>query len=92
MLNMPEYEIITIPGDSILYIPDAGGSNKFVVSIETPFGHRMAKPVQYMESICAVKSKLRSSLLDELLSWVSDKRNRILVDRMTRWHDDCFAT
>lgn len=62
MLITPKYGIIAIPGDSVLYIPDAGRSSKIGVSIETPFRHRMSKPVQYMESICAVKPKLGSTL------------------------------
>lgn len=91
MLSMPEYGFIAIPRDSIMCIPVAEGSNKFGASFETPFGHRMAKPVQYMESICALKPNLWSSLPDEVPSWASDKRNRISVDRTTRWLDECLA-
>lgn len=91
MLSMPEYGFIAIPRDSIMCIPDAERSNKFGASFETPFGHRLVKPVQYMESICALKPNLWSSLPDEVPSWVSDKRNRISVDRTTRWLDDCLA-
>lgn len=91
MLSMPEYGFIAIPRDSVLCIPNPGGSNKFGASFETPFGNRMAKPVQYMETICALKPNLWSTLPDEVPSWVSDKRNRISVDRTTRWLDECLA-
>jgi len=91
MLSMPEYGFIAIPRDSVMCIPNAEGSNKFGASFETPFGHRMVKPVQYMENICALKPNLWSSLPDEVPSWVSDKRNIISVDRTTRWLDDCLS-
>lgn len=43
MLSMPEYGFIAIPRDSVLCIPNPGGSNKFGASFETPFGNRMVK-------------------------------------------------
>uniref|UniRef100_A0A0D6R690 tRNA-guanine(15) transglycosylase-like domain-containing protein n=1 Tax=Araucaria cunninghamii TaxID=56994 RepID=A0A0D6R690_ARACU len=91
MLSMPEYGFIAIPRDSVTCISDAEGGNKFGASFETPSGRRMVKPAQYMESISALKPNLWSSLPDEVPAWVSNKRNKISVDRTTRWLDECLA-
>ncbi|GLJ17165.1 hypothetical protein SUGI_0297210 [Cryptomeria japonica] len=91
MLSMPEYGFIAILRDSVSCISDAEGSNKFGASFETPFGNRMVKPVQYMESISALRPNLWSSLPDEVPAWVSDKRNKLSVDRTTRWLDECLT-
>ncbi|KAH9330155.1 hypothetical protein KI387_002263 [Taxus chinensis] len=91
MLSMPEYGFIAIPRDSVTCISDAEGSNKFGASFDSPFGRRLVKPVEYMESISALKPNLWSSLPDEVPAWVSDKRNKLSVDRTTRWLDECLA-
>lgn len=49
------------------------------------------KPAAYMEMISSMRPNLFTTLADEVPAWVSDKRNRISVDRTLRWLDDCLT-
>lgn len=49
------------------------------------------KPSEYVELVSALRPDAWASLADEVPAWVSEKRNKISVDRTVRWLDDCLA-
>jgi len=49
------------------------------------------KPSDYMELVSCMKPNVWASLADEVPAWVTEKRNKISVDRTLRWLDACIA-
>ncbi|KAL6641627.1 hypothetical protein ACP70R_019808 [Stipagrostis hirtigluma subsp. patula] len=91
MLGLPDHILIAAAGDSIESLPACEATNKFGASFETPSGRRLVKPSDYMELISCMKPNLWASLADEVPAWVTEKRNKISVDRTLRWLDACIA-
>ncbi|KAF0929303.1 hypothetical protein E2562_019886 [Oryza meyeriana var. granulata] len=91
MLGLPDHILIAAAGDSIESLPTSEASNKFGASFETPAGRRLVKPSDYMELISCMKPNLWASLADEVPAWVTEKRNKISVERTLRWLDACIA-
>lgn len=91
MLGLHECIFVAVPRDSIESLPESEGTNKLGASFETPRGRRLVKPKEYVEMISSLKPNLWASLADEVPAWVSEKRNKISVDRTLRWLDDCLA-
>ncbi|KAL6905955.1 hypothetical protein ACP4OV_003556 [Aristida adscensionis] len=79
MLGLPDHILVAAAGDSIESLPASEATNKFV------------KPSDYMELISCMKPNLWASLADEVPAWVTEKRNKISVDRTLRWLDACIA-
>lgn len=48
-------------------------------------------PAKYMEVVNACKPDLWASLPDEVPTWVTEKRNRMSVDRTLQWLDHCLS-
>jgi queuine tRNA-ribosyltransferase accessory subunit len=44
-----------------------------------------------MELISCMKPNIWASLADEVPAWVTEKRNKVSVDRTLRWLDACIA-
>lgn len=44
-----------------------------------------------MELISCMKPNLWASLADEVPAWVTEKRNKVSVERTLRWLDACIA-
>ncbi|EAY77681.1 hypothetical protein OsI_32722 [Oryza sativa Indica Group] len=91
MLGLPDHILIAAAGDSIESLPTSEASNKFGASFETPAGRRLVKPSDYMELISCMKPNLWASLADEVPAWVTEKRNKVSVERTLRWLDACIA-
>ncbi|KAK6937382.1 tRNA-guanine(15) transglycosylase-like [Dillenia turbinata] len=90
-LNSNDYGLVAVPRDSLVSLPDCDGSNKFGASFETPGGRRLIKPSDYMNLINSMKPNLWVTLADEVPAWVSQKRNKISVDRTITWLDQCLS-
>ncbi|XP_020111598.1 queuine tRNA-ribosyltransferase accessory subunit 2-like isoform X1 [Ananas comosus] len=91
MLGLQEHILVAAASDSVESLPESEASNKLGASFETPSGRRLVKPSEYMQMITSMKPNLWASLADEVPAWVTEKRNRISVDRTLRWLDDCLA-
>lgn len=48
------------------------------------------KPQQYMEMISSMKPNLWATLADEVPASVTEKRNKVSVDRTVKWLEDCI--
>ncbi|XP_062028606.1 uncharacterized protein LOC133744525 [Rosa rugosa] len=90
MLGLPDHGFVAIPRDSIQCLPECNSTNKLGASFETPYGHSLVKPVEYVELIFSLKPNIWTALADEVPAWVSDKRNKTSVDRTVRWLDECI--
>ncbi|WVZ58049.1 hypothetical protein U9M48_008361 [Paspalum notatum var. saurae] len=91
MLGLPDHILVAAASDSIESLPSSEATNKFGASFETPSGRRLVKPSDYMELISCMKPNIWASLADEVPAWVTEKRNKISVDRTLRWLDTCIA-
>lgn len=91
MVGLHDHVFVATARDSVVCLPQHEGANKIGASFETPTGRRMMKPSAYMELVSSLKPDICGSLADEVPAWVTEKRNRISVDRTLRWLDDCLA-
>ncbi|XP_019195906.1 PREDICTED: queuine tRNA-ribosyltransferase accessory subunit 2-like [Ipomoea nil] len=91
MLGLNDRIFAAVPRDCIISIPEHTSTNRTGASFETPCGRSLIKPAAYMEMISSMMPNLWTTLADEVPAWVSDKRNRISVDRTVRWLDDCLT-
>ncbi|KAJ8759591.1 hypothetical protein K2173_007222 [Erythroxylum novogranatense] len=91
MLGMQEYGFAAVSRDSIQCLPASDAANKVGASFDTPGGRHLVKPAEYMKIISSMKPNLWASLADEVPSWVSDKRNKMSVDRTLKWLDECIS-
>lgn len=91
MLGLPDHILVAAASDSIESLPSCEATNKFGASFETPSGRRLVKPSDYMELISCMKPNIWASLADEVPAWVTEKRNKVSVDRTLRWLDACIA-
>ena len=63
----------------------------FSFCLANVFMGRQVGPAKYMEVVNACKPDLWASLPDEVPSWVTEKRNRMSVDRTLQWLDHCLS-
>ncbi|WOL00891.1 queuine tRNA-ribosyltransferase accessory subunit-like isoform X1 [Canna indica] len=91
MLGLQDHFFIAATRDSLESLPESVGCNKHGATFETPSGRRLVKPSSYKEMITSLMPNLWVSLADEVPAWVSQKRNKISVDRTLRWLDECLA-
>ncbi|CAH9141148.1 unnamed protein product [Cuscuta epithymum] len=91
MLGLHDRIFTAVPRDSIISIPEYMSANRTGASFETPCGRCLIKPAEYMKMISSMRPNMWATLSDEVPAWVSQKRNRISVDRTLRWLDDCIT-
>ncbi|KAK8642986.1 hypothetical protein V6N13_012306 [Hibiscus sabdariffa] len=91
LLGLHDYGFAAFPRDSIQCLPEATSTNKTGASFDNPCGRLLIKLAEYMEMISSMKPELWVTLADEVPAWVSDKRNKISVDRTIKWLDECIA-
>ncbi|KAG0493221.1 hypothetical protein HPP92_004215 [Vanilla planifolia] len=91
MLALQNCIFVASSRDAIESLPESICANKLGASFETPGGRRLVKPSDYMEVISSLKPNFWASLSDEVPSWVSEKRNKLSVDRTVQWLDNCIA-
>ncbi|KDP45649.1 hypothetical protein JCGZ_17256 [Jatropha curcas] len=91
MLGLDEHAFAAVARDSVQILPESNSTNKLGASFETPCGRILIKPVEYLQMISSMKPNIWTTLADEVPAWVSDKRNRISVDRTVKWLDECIA-
>lgn len=92
MLGLHEYGFGMILRDSIISFPEASSSNRSGASFETHCGRILVKPVDYMNMISSMNPNWSVSLSDEVPAWVTEKRNRVSVDRTVQWLDECIRS
>ncbi|KAJ1704217.1 hypothetical protein LUZ63_003996 [Rhynchospora breviuscula] len=91
MVGLQDHFFIASPGDSVESLPEHDGTNKIGAAFETPSGRRLINPKDYMEIISSTRPNLWASLADEVPAWVTEKRNRLSIDRTLKWLDDCLS-
>ncbi|XP_021846461.2 uncharacterized protein [Spinacia oleracea] len=90
MLGLQEYGFGANLRDSIVCIPEPNSTNKFGASFQTPNGRLLIQPAEYMKMISSLDPNWLVSIPDEVPAWVTEKRNKISVDRTIRWLDECI--
>lgn len=90
LLGLHDYAFAAVPRDSVTSLPEYNSTNKHGASFETPCGRLLIKPQQYMEMISSMKPNLWVTLADEVPASVTEKRNKLSVDRTVKWLEDCI--
>ncbi|KAJ3683207.1 hypothetical protein LUZ60_013434 [Juncus effusus] len=91
MAGLQNHIFVASPSDSVESIPECDSTNKLGASFETPNGRMLVKPKEYMEMVSSLRPNLWASLADEVPVWVTEKRNKLSVDRTIKWLDDCLS-
>ncbi|KAF2296948.1 hypothetical protein GH714_013482 [Hevea brasiliensis] len=84
MVGLHDYAFAAVARDSIQCLPESDSTNKIGASFETPCGRRLIKPAEYLQIISSMRPNIWATLADEVPAWVSNKRNKISVDRTVK--------
>ncbi|XP_024526711.1 queuine tRNA-ribosyltransferase accessory subunit 2 [Selaginella moellendorffii] len=91
LLNLQGNALVSLSRDSIVSEPDGEGNTKLGAAFNTSSGRRVIGPAKYMELVNALKPNVWASIADELPTWVSQRRNKLSVDRTLQWLDKCLG-
>ncbi|XP_024538748.1 queuine tRNA-ribosyltransferase accessory subunit 2 [Selaginella moellendorffii] len=91
LLNLQGNALVSLARDSIVSEPDGEGNTKLGAAFNTSSGRRVIGPAKYMELVNALKPNVWASIADELPTWVSQRRNKLSVDRTLQWLDKCLG-